>query len=375
MYVLLQNLTRTQFVAGRTFSNMSSTNASTVPSATTNSSLSLPPFGHALSKPFASIAATCFLLIMIGSIVCNMLLVFTIFKVKKLHCIMYVFVVNMAISDLIASFGIIPFDIEYMIRGYFPHNLVICGMTDIFFFMSLPSSVFSLLSITAERYFSIVYPTKEMITKRTVAIWLISIWVYILIVSLFPIMYSTKAVKVTGGKCFLTFPVGYQLFQVVINFLIPILMIMLMYAKLFKISYRQANKTARMAMRLGKMQGSIERSLSKDSCSDATSSSAIGTSISILSSLSRNMKAFKRITFLVSVLILCWFSYIVIVMMNYHCLCHPRELTWVANVVNYSSSVLNPVVYGVFDSILRKEMLRTLTAIKRTFKSILTGLF
>ena len=51
--------------------------------------------------------------------------------------------------------------------------------------------------------------------------------------------------------------------------------------------------------------------------------------LGVVSSLLRNMKALKRITLLITVLILCWFSYIIIVILNYHCLCHPREPTWI----------------------------------------------
>lgn len=325
-------------------------------------------FGHNLSQTFSVVTATCFLLIMIGSFVFNSLLILTILKVEKLHTIMHVLVVNMAISDLTTALGVIPFDAEYMLRGYFPHNYVSCGVTGTFFFMSLPSSVYSLLSITAERYLTIVYPTKKYITKRVVFLWLTSSWCYIFLVALFPLMYDENAVRVIQGNCFLMFPVEYQFFQVVLNFLIPIILIMLMYAKLFKISYKQANKTARMAIKIGKMDESASSSGLLVRNENKESKHPIRRPLGVVSSLLRNMKALKRITLLITVLILCWFSYIIIVILNYHCLCHPRELTWMANVINYSSSVLNPIVYGVFDSTLRTEMMKILNAIRRIFE-------
>ena len=74
--------------------------------------------------------------------------------------------------------------------------------------------------------------------------------------------------------------------------------------------------------------------------------------------LSKNLKAAKRVALLVGVFLVCWLSYIVIVASNFICGCNPRELTWIANVINYSSTAINPVLYGLLNKTIRQEVLR-----------------
>ena len=69
-----------------------------------------------------------------------------------------------------------------------------------------------------------------------------------------------------------------------------------------------------------------------------------------------NIKAAKRILLLVGVFVVCWLTYILSVAHNMACNgCHPRELTWMANVVNYSSCAINPMLYGLLNKTVRRE--------------------
>ena len=317
--------------------------------------------GHDLSQHFARIVATCFLLIIIIATSCNTILIATIITVERLHSFMHVFIVNMAISDLITSLGSIPFDVEYMLRGYFSRGYLACGIMHTTFLISLPSSVLSLLLITAEQFISIVYPCREIITRSRVIASLILTWSYTLVVALFPMLYSKNAVVVTNGNCFLRFPPGYHMFQVVVNFIIPTMFIIGVYIKIFAVSYKQANKTAWLVAKLGTLHDSLtEKELNSTSPSIHLQKKV---SQSVFSSLSRNIKAAKRIALLIGVFFICWLSYIIIVAMNYFCQCHPRELTWIANVINYSSAAINPVLYGLMKRTIRLELINRLRRI------------
>ena len=74
--------------------------------------------------------------------------------------------------------------------------------------------------------------------------------------------------------------------------------------------------------------------------------------------LLRNIKAAKRIGLLFCICLICWCVYVVMVAVNYMCMCHPREVTWLANIINYSSTALNPLVYGLLTKNIRDGVVK-----------------
>ena len=124
-----------------------------------NSNTSLV-FGHSLSKSFSEILGFSFLTIIVAAVIGNVMLISAIVSIRRLHSVLHVFIVNLAVSDLITALGTIPFDVEYMFRGYFSHGKIACGIMQTVFLISLPSSVLSLALLTAERFIVVVYPCK-----------------------------------------------------------------------------------------------------------------------------------------------------------------------------------------------------------------------
>jgi hypothetical protein len=75
---------------------------------------------------------------------------------------------------------------------------------------------------------------------------------------------------------------------------------------------------------------------------------------------------------LFGVFLFCWLTFIVLVVWNILCrICHPREVTWTGNAINYSSVILNPLLYGLLNKKVRKVLWRryTVCLIKRTCRS------
>jgi hypothetical protein len=325
-------------------------------------------FGHDLSHGFARFAAFCFLLTIIISVSCNFILIATVIGVQKLHSFTHVLIVNMAISDLITAVGTIPFDVEYMLRGYFAHGEIPCGIMHTTFLISLPSSVLCLTLLTAERYISIVFSfhVTKMITKKRLNVVVAVTWCYVLVVALFPMMYDKNAVSVQNGNCLLNLPLGYQIYQLVANFLIPMIFICVVNIILYMVAHKHANKTVETM--LGTFFDSSEE-ISNNNISPRKKTSCIVMPLS----LARNIKAAKRIALLVGVFLVCWLIYIILVATNISCRCHPRELTWMANIINYSSTAINPVLYGLMNKNIRGEVFKTLKRMRRSCMSCLYG--
>ena len=301
-------------------------------------------FGHNLSSDFSIITALCFLAILIMAVVCNGMLVACIVLTRRLHSVFHVFIVNLAISDVITATGSIPFDVEFMFRGYFSHGDIACGVMNTVFLVSLPSSVFSLTLLTAERLIGVLYPCRinQIMTKNVVVVSIITMWTYVLLVGLFPIMYNRHAVMVVQGNCFLDLPLGYNIFMLFVNFVIPIVLICGANIVLLSIAQKHCRKQTRRVTLLSHSTMSV--------------SDRIGSRSPHSVKLTKNLKAAKRVGLLVGVFLMCWLSYIIVVASNFICWCNPQELTWIANIVNYSSTAINPILYGLLNNTIRREV-------------------
>ena len=345
------------------------------------------PIGHSLSLTFAIFAATSFSFIIVASIISNAILVSTIVSVKKLHSIPHVFIVNLAISDLITVIGTIPFDVDFMLRGYFPHGIIECGIMQTTFLIYLPSSILNLSLLTAERLITVRYPfqSNRYLTKSKVAIAVSITWAYTISVALFPMLNKKNALTVSYGVCNLTYDIGYDIFMLVANFLIPLLFIIFANINLFCISNIQATKMSLLRGRLGTfVEDNSEKSAShgfnKNSNNNDNNNNSGNKKNSLLSqtrrksmSLTANLKAAKRIALLVGVFCFCWLTFFFLVVTNVACgVCHPRELTWVGNIVNYSTTVTHPLLYGILNTNIRREVNKKIRRLlgKYSFRSL-----
>ena len=299
-------------------------------------------FGHGLNVSFSLFLGMCFLLIIILAVAGNAILIFTIVTVRKLHSITHVFIVNLAVGDLITALFTMPFDVDFMWRGYFAHGTFLCGMMNTSFFLSLPSSVINLCLLTVDRFVSVKWPLQKVrwLGKPFVVVILLVSWTYTVMVASFVVIHNPNSVFVLQGVCYMyPIPKAYHLFQLIVNFFIPITIIVTINILIFVI----ANKHGREALRRQRhLQACLNSQVSQNA---------------LATSLGANIKAAKRILLLVGVFIVCWLFYILFVVHNFSCGgCHPRELTWMTNVVNYSSCSINPILYGLLNKAVRKEV-------------------
>ena len=317
-----------------------------------------PHFGHSLGKQFPQAAGFSFLAIIIVALFCNLVLISLIVFIRRLHSVLHVFIVNLAVSDLITAIGSIPFDVEYMFRGYFPHSKSVCELMNTVFFISLPSSVLSLTLLSIERLIVVAFPYRvnDILSKKVVGITLGVVWCYVLLVALFPVMVNKNAAVVSNGSCSFKFPVYYSIFMMIVNFVIPILIICGSNIVLFRIAQKQHRKHTRAASRF--RQSSLLPSKSKKGVFHNKQMSHLRQIRSV--KLTNNIRAAKRIGLLVGVFLFCWLSYIIIVASNFICWCQQEELTWIANIINYASTAINPILYGLLNKTIRREMLKVL---------------
>lgn len=252
-------------------------------------------FGHELSKAFASFVGAYFLLVVVVAAVGNTILIATITSVRRLHSVTHAFIINLAVGDLITAVVTIPFDIDFLWRGHFAYGKFMCGVMHISFLLALPSSVINLCLLTIDRFISIQWPFRKMrwLKRRNIIIAIVASWTYTILVALFPIMYDPASLMVVDGVCLISpFPLSYDIFMMVVNFLIPIILILAMNVLLFVIANNH-----------GKQIKQLTRSNTENASSNSRGRrrSRRGTI-----TFGANMKAAKRILLLVGVFIVCW---------------------------------------------------------------------
>ncbi|XP_053305891.1 neuropeptide FF receptor 1 [Spea bombifrons] len=119
-----------------------------------------------------------FLMCMIG----NMSVCFIVLKNRQMRTVTNMFILNLAISDLLVGIFCMPTTlVDNLITGW-PFDNIMCKMSGLVQGMSVSASVFTLVAIAVERFRCIVYPFRQKLTLKKAIITIIIIWVLALII-------------------------------------------------------------------------------------------------------------------------------------------------------------------------------------------------
>ena len=126
-----------------------------------------------------NLQATLYSFLIVTSIVGNSLIIFVIFKNKKMHTVANYLICNMSIADLLIT--LLPMTWEVIKvknypQGEWPMGRFMCTFLYMTIYLSVACSTLSLLVITWDRFFAIMLPFKQIFTKKTLPVLLIAIW-------------------------------------------------------------------------------------------------------------------------------------------------------------------------------------------------------
>ncbi|XP_063056198.1 chemokine XC receptor 1-like [Engraulis encrasicolus] len=130
---------------------------------------------------FGAIATTLvFCVVMVLSLIGNLLVIVILLKYENLKSITNCFIFNLALSDLMFTFGL-PFWAHYHHLGQWLLGDFTCKAVNFVFYAGFYSSVLFLTVMTLQRYRAVVYPLSDRGEKRTcfalslsVCIWVVS---------------------------------------------------------------------------------------------------------------------------------------------------------------------------------------------------------
>ena len=315
---------------------------------------------HDIPDGFRYTYLTLMLIILLMIILCNVTLIVVICWYKKLHTTTNVFITNLAIGDLFLAIAVIPFDFDRLLRGYFAFNVKVCEFSNTAFFLSLPASAVNLSIMTFERFCAIRFPlqhrTGRMFTKkRNIAI-LVCSWLYIAITASLPVMgWRSNRTTILMGECWFFFEMEYAVFLLVVNFVFPLLFIVVMNIWILFIA-RKGLET-RLIARMNSRPDDRMILRKNSGCDQQLMKSRPGKSFRLMTMRRQssttvneaNSKATKIIALLVGVFAACWLPYIINTAVNIICRgCSPPEITTATMLMVFANSAVNPVLYGMY---------------------------
>ncbi|XP_068728555.1 adenosine receptor A3-like [Montipora capricornis] len=193
-----------------------------------------------------------YILIAIIAALGNLAVVFTILANRSLRSnTTYLYLLSLAISDLITATMAMPFDIEYIFQqSVWKHEASLCVAFYTAWYITVPTSIFTLLAIGVDRFLSLRDPMRQyrrsqFSTKRSCLIVIITIWIYSIIWALLPVMgWHVKGREpVQWDMCMVPFTKVYFAVSTLLNFVAPLLISCVFFILAFVIAYKhQRNK-------------------------------------------------------------------------------------------------------------------------------------
>ncbi|TRY83203.1 hypothetical protein DNTS_035114 [Danionella cerebrum] len=131
-----------------------------------------------LHEPLVSaIFIVSYLLIFIVCMLGNGVVCFIVLRSKNMRTVTNLFILNLAISDLLVGIFCMPTTlVDNIITGW-PFGSLVCKLSGMVQGISVSASVFTLVAIAVDRFRCIVYPFKQKLTISTSTLIIVIIWV------------------------------------------------------------------------------------------------------------------------------------------------------------------------------------------------------
>ncbi|XP_010850695.1 PREDICTED: neuropeptide FF receptor 1 [Bison bison bison] len=134
------------------------------------------------SSPVAAMFIVAYVLIFLLCMVGNTLVCFIVLKNRHMRTVTNMFILNLAISDLLVGIFCMPTTlVDNLITGW-PFDNATCKMSGLVQGMSVSASVFTLVAIAVERFRCIVHPFREKLTLRKALVTIAVIWALALLI-------------------------------------------------------------------------------------------------------------------------------------------------------------------------------------------------
>ncbi|CAL8116636.1 unnamed protein product [Orchesella dallaii] len=144
-------------------------------------------------RPETYIVPVLFAIIFIVGVIGNGTLIVIFIKHRSMRNVPNMFIVSLAIGDLLVILFCVPFTSTVYTVDSWPYGVVVCKFSEFIKDLSQCVSVFTLTALSADRYFAIVDPMRKLTGRRATKITIISIigiWTLSVLFALPSALYS-----------------------------------------------------------------------------------------------------------------------------------------------------------------------------------------
>lgn len=131
------------------------------------------------------IIITMYSFIILLSVCGNSIVCFIVFSSKKMRTVMNLFIVSLALSDILMAVICIPFTfVANLVINSWPFGDALCPIVTFLQVVTVFMSSFTLVAISLDRYSAIVHPLRPKMTKRQAFIVISIIWILSVVIPL-----------------------------------------------------------------------------------------------------------------------------------------------------------------------------------------------
>ncbi|KAI4886637.1 hypothetical protein NFI96_012763 [Prochilodus magdalenae] len=304
-----------------------------------------------------------FFILAITLLVClsNLLIVLTLYRKPYLLTPSNKFVFSLTLSNLLLSVLVLPFVVASSLQQEWLFGVVWCNFTALLYLLISAASMLTLGAIAIDRYYAVVYPMiyPTKITGNRAVLAIIYVWLHSLVGCLPPLFgWSTFEFDHSKRACMAAWhrELSYTLFWVMWCGLPPLFAMLVCYGRIFHVARHKARKVHCVTIVVATDAPlSSQRKGRKNS---TTSISSVGSRRNMVYAGSQ-CKALVTILVVVGTFLLTWGPYIIVIsteaVLGKRTVSSGVEtmVTW----LSFVSAVCHPLIYGLWNKTVRKELL------------------
>lgn len=294
--------------------------------------------GDSTAVKFFHVMTYCILVIV--SLCGNSAIIAVVWKVRRMRKTINFFIVNMCIADLLITLYM-PRSISVSCTGYRwlvggILGLIFCKFSVFMHQSAIAVSIFTVIAISCDRFFAVVFPLKTFITKKTCQIIIAFTWILSAAIRL-PMLYG---LEITVGKngylgCLLSLDdafykgaeKSYYQFTLIGLFAVPLSVIAILYSGIF------------ISLRLRKSPGEVvPRGVGREHRRDAVI----------------KKKVLRMVFIVVVVFVLCWLLFFIQLILFSYKIRVPCEVLFWRLFLAHLNSGINPILYLVLNENYRE---------------------